>query len=121
MPESSGLQAITAIVPVREMRRSIDFYEALGFLAQLYEDGAHYAFMRMDGSSLHLRKAVDGEFSYNPGGVYLYVTDVDSFYAHAIANGIRPIDQPHARPWGMREFAISDPDELLVRIGTPLK
>jgi len=31
--------------------------------------------------------------------------------------GISTLDAPEDKPWGMREFAVSDPDETLLRIG----
>jgi len=48
----------------------------------------------------------------NPFGLYLYVEDVD-----VLAREFQK--QPEDKPWGMYEFAISDPDETLVRIGWP--
>ncbi len=33
--------------------------------------------------------------------------------------GGRLIHPPEAKPWGMFEFAVSDPDETLVRVGWP--
>ena len=48
----------------------------------------------------------------NPLGLYLYLEDVD-----ALAREFRK--KPEDKPWGIYEFAISDPDETLVRIGWP--
>jgi hypothetical protein len=52
----------------------------------------------------------------NPFGIYLYVEDVD-----AVAGKVRDIiiepGAPHLKPWGMYEFAVSDPDGVLVRVG----
>ena len=99
------------------MQRSLAFYKALGFKVDLYGDGTQYAFLHMDGNYLHLRRAAANEFSANPGGVYMYVDDADSFHARAVSSGITPLDTPADRPWKCREFTISDPDGLLIRIG----
>ena len=45
-------------------------------------------------------------------GLYLYAEDVDELAARM---GRRAED----KPWGMYEFAVSDPDETLVRVGWP--
>jgi hypothetical protein len=50
----------------------------------------------------------------NPIGLYLYLEDVDD-----LAREFR--QSPEDRPWGMYEFAISDPDQTLVRIGWPTR
>jgi len=47
----------------------------------------------------------------------MYVDDADSFHARAVSSGITPLDTPADRPWKCREFTISDPDGLLIRIG----
>jgi hypothetical protein len=31
------------------------------------------------------------------------------------------LGQPEDKPWGTHEFALSDPDETLVRVGWPTK
>ena len=114
------MTAITAIVPARDMKRSFQFYEALGFSVEPYGDGADYAFLHMDGVYIHLRRASEKEFTYNPGGLYLYVEDVDGFYERVVANGIKTLGAPGDQAWKMREFALSDPDELLIRVGQRL-
>ena len=55
-------------------------------------------------------------------GCYIRVSDMDSLYqAFALAElprtGIPRQDVLEDKPWGMREFAIVDPDGNLVRIG----
>ena len=56
---------------------------------------------------------------------YIRVSDVESIYrAFALAElprkGIPRQDALEDKPWGMREFAIVDPDGNLIRIGQTL-
>jgi hypothetical protein len=56
---------------------------------------------------------------------YIRVSDVESIYqAFALAQlprkGIPRQDTLEDKPWGMREFAIVDPDGNLIRIGQML-
>jgi len=44
--------------------------------------------------------------------LYLYAEDVDELAA-------RMGGTAEDKPWGMYEFALSDPDETLVRVGWP--
>ena len=66
------------------------------------------------GGYLHLTDAVEGWLvpGRNPFGLYLYLADID-----ALAREFRK--SPEHKPWGMYEFAVSDPDETLVRVGWP--
>jgi hypothetical protein len=55
-------------------------------------------------------------------GCYIRVLDVDSIYTACSANGlpksgIPRMEQLENKPWGLREFAIVDPDGNLLRIG----
>jgi len=111
------LQSLVPILPVRDMARSVAFYQRLGFSCEPYEDGQHYAFLTMGDVSAHLRLGGPKEFASNPGGVYLYVEDVEAFFKLVTSAGISTLDAPEDKPWGMREFAVSDPDETLLRIG----
>ena len=115
--ERTVLRSATPILPARDMRRSISFYARLGFLCELYEDGSHYAFLSRDGQELHLGLMDAAEFRFNPAGVYFVVGDVDVFYDEVIAAGVECLSAPEIKRWRMREFAISDPDETLLRFG----
>ncbi|MGH8444825.1 MAG: glyoxalase, partial [Solimonas sp.] len=91
------------------------FYRRLGFTTRDGDDGYR---MLSDGrgGELHLTTAVEGWLvpGRNPFGLYLYTEDVDRL---AREMGCTATDQP----WGMTEFAVSDPDETLVRIGWPTR
>jgi hypothetical protein len=49
-------------------------------------------------------------------GLYLYAENVDEL-AERMGDLVR--HKPETKPWGMYEFALSDPDETLVRVGSP--
>jgi uncharacterized glyoxalase superfamily protein PhnB len=60
--------------------------------------------------------------STSSAGCYIRVLDVDGVY-HSMSNsgvprkGIPRIDSLEDKPWGLREFAVVDPDGNLLRIG----
>jgi hypothetical protein len=56
----------------------------------------------------------------NPFGLYLYLEDVDALAAEFRAE-ILGKTAPEDKPWGMYEFAVSDPDQTLVRVGWPTR
>ena len=53
----------------------------------------------------------------NPFGLYLYLEDVDALAAEFEDEILK--SGPEDKPWGMYEFALSDPDETLIRVGWP--
>jgi hypothetical protein len=73
-----------------------------------------------NGGQLHRTKAEVGWLipGRNPFALYFYTKAVDEL---ADKFGSAVIGGPEHKPWGMYEFALSDPDETLVRVGWPSK
>jgi hypothetical protein len=109
----SRAHSLTAILPCNDLDASEAFYARLGFTHREGDDDYR---MLSDGrgGELHLTAAVEGWLvpGRNPFGLYLYLEAVDELAARM---GCRAED----KPWGMYEFAVSDPDETLVRVGWP--
>ncbi len=55
----------------------------------------------------------------NPFGVYIYTARVDAIAAAMRDEIIGHEKSPTHKEWGMYEFALNGPDDLLVRIGWP--
>ena len=119
-PSPSGL--LVAILRCNDLDASERFYNRLGFARSnsqrsVTAESDTYRMLSNDkGGYLHLTDAVEGWLvpGRNPFGLYLYLEDVD-----ALACEFQK--QPEDKPWGMYEFAISDPDETLVRVGWPTR
>lgn len=122
MTPRSGL---VAILPCRDLDVSERFYARLGFTRdpgqEAWQDD-YRMLSRTDGARLHLRQAEDGWITpeRNPFGVYLYAEDVAALAA-ALSAEIIGGDGPEPTSWGMLEFAVSDPDGTLVRVGRTLR
>ncbi|WP_454631191.1 VOC family protein [Bradyrhizobium cenepequi] len=118
MPPS---HALTAILPCNDLDASETFYRRLGFSRP--EDGTDDTYRILSdgkGGQLHLTRAVEGWLipGRNPFGLYLYTEDVDALAA-AFAGEVIGNKGAEHKAWGMYEFALSDPDETLVRVGWP--
>ena len=119
-PNSSGL--LTAILPCNDLDASERFYNRLGFSRPdsqrpaAGEPDTYRMLSNGKGGYLHLTDAVEGWLvpGKNPFGLYLHLEDVD-----AVARGFQK--SPEDKSWGMYEFAMSDPDETLVRVGWPTR
>ena len=113
------------IVPVirsSDLERSVHFYTEVLLFGWRWPEGRELelangvAYLVRDGAVLMLsRHAGDGVFgSINR----VFVDDVDALYTQLRARGLdtsgRPESPIHTRPvdqtWGLREFAVADPD-----------
>lgn len=120
MSLASGL--LTAILPCNDLDASERFYNRLGFSrpdSQRPAAGEPDTYRMLSNGKaghLHLTDAVEGWLvpGRNPFGLYLYLEDVDAA-AHEFQKSAEDM------PWGMYEFAVSDPDETLVRVGWPIR
>ena len=122
MRSSSSSGLLTAILPCNDLDASERFYNRLGFSRPDSnrptpgEPDTYRMLSNGKGGHLHLTDAVEGWLvpGRNPFGLYLHLEDVD-----ALARELQ--QQPKDKPWGMYEFAMSDPDETLVRVGWPTR
>ncbi len=121
-------QSLTEILPCNDLDASQAFYRRLGFERADDErpaDGTPDSYRILhdgNGGSLHLTQAVAGWLvpGRNPFGLYFYIEQVDRL-AQVFRGEIIEKNAPEDKPWGMYEFAVSDPDSTLVRIGWPTR
>jgi catechol 2,3-dioxygenase-like lactoylglutathione lyase family enzyme len=120
----SDIRRLTAILPCNDLDASEAFYNRLGFHQPLESAGKYEEYRMLSdgkGGEIHLQPAVEGWLvpGRNPFGLYLYTEEVDALatiFGNAI---IEKEKKPTHKPWGMYEFALSDPDQTLVRVGWP--
>jgi catechol 2,3-dioxygenase-like lactoylglutathione lyase family enzyme len=110
------------ILPSRSVSATVAFYKRLGFEGGVHEFDSGYAILRRGTVELHFftHKELVPEASF--AGCYIRVLDVESIYRSFSSSqlprkGIPRMDSLEAKPWGLREFAIVDPDGNLLRIG----
>ncbi|OHD08841.1 VOC family protein [Sphingopyxis sp. RIFCSPHIGHO2_12_FULL_65_19] len=112
---------IAAILPCSDLDASTAFYERLG-LSVVSDHGTYRLLEDGKGWQLHLTNESQPtwpERDQNPFGLYLYSERVDELAEAVRERILGPEKAPTHKPWGMYEFALSDPDETLVRIGWP--
>ena len=123
------IEDAVAIVPVRDVERSVDFYaDVLGFERRFVSDDKVFAIVVHGDAALHFLRA-DHEASLNATAnhisIYLWVKDVDAMYAHykpkldALDEG--RVRAPFDQPYGMREFHVKDPDGCLLFFGESIE
>jgi catechol 2,3-dioxygenase-like lactoylglutathione lyase family enzyme len=113
------------MLPSRSIAATVAFYARLGFTGGAHAADAGYAILKRGDIELHFfthRELVPAESS---AGCYIRVQGVGPIHeAWASAGlpkrGIPRIDALEDKPWGLREFAVVDPDGNLLRIGQVL-
>ena len=109
-------------LPCRSVSATVAFYKRLGFEGGPHESNGEYAILRRGAVELHFfthRELVPANSS---AGCYIRVLDVEDIYRSFLSSqlprvGIPRMDSLEDKPWGLREFAIVDPDGNLLRIG----
>jgi catechol 2,3-dioxygenase-like lactoylglutathione lyase family enzyme len=115
---------VVAILPCNDLDLSERFYGRLGFTrieSSVPKESPTYRMLSNGNGQLHLTATVEGWLvpGRNPFGLYFYMEDVDTwakeFRDEILGTG------PEEKPWGTHEFAVSDPDQTLVRVGWPMR
>jgi catechol 2,3-dioxygenase-like lactoylglutathione lyase family enzyme len=112
------------ILPSRNLANTLDFYRRLGFDGFIHSHG-DYAILMRGSLELHFFAQADLVPEKSAACCYLRVAKVDDIYwdfarAELPPAGIPRQDALENKPWGMREFAVVDPDGNLVRVGEVL-
>jgi catechol 2,3-dioxygenase-like lactoylglutathione lyase family enzyme len=108
--------AAVAIVATSDLDASQAFYERLGFvLSANYPRNGYRIMTDPQGASVHLTFA-DATWVdplRNANGIYFYSRDVAELASRFGTTA-------EAKPWGIREFSVSDPSGVQVRVGWPV-
>jgi catechol 2,3-dioxygenase-like lactoylglutathione lyase family enzyme len=107
-------------LPARDIDETVAYYKRLGFeLVADYPGERRYAIVRRDDAELHFY-----EFPVDPkqnlSGCYLRIEDAAAVYEEWVAAGIEILKPLTETDYGLRDFAVSDPNGNLLRIGSPL-
>jgi catechol 2,3-dioxygenase-like lactoylglutathione lyase family enzyme len=109
-------------LPSRSISKTTEFYRRLGFKGGAHQFNSDYGIFLRGEIELHFFAHKELVPSQSFSGCYIRVLDVESIYGVMSAAqlprvGIPRIDALEDKPWGIREFAVVDPDGNLLRIG----
>ena len=110
------------ILPSRSIEATVAFYRRLGFEGGPHEFDSAYAILERGTIELHFFSHEELVPAESAAGCYLRVLDVDAMFRAFSASqlprdGIPRMEPVADKPWGLREFAVIDPDGNLLRIG----
>ena len=120
------MESAVPILPSRDLRETLAFYERLGF----QDNGGpweewNYLIISRGGAELHFWSEPSVDPLTTSFGCYLRVADADALHAEwegvgvprDETNGSR-LEPPVDTDYGIREFALIDPSGNLLRVGS---
>jgi catechol 2,3-dioxygenase-like lactoylglutathione lyase family enzyme len=119
------LEKLSPILPTRDVEACEAFWRRLGFHT-IYKDPEGYLLMKREGAEVHFWLNRDLDPTRNDAGAYLRPSDIGALNAEWLELGLPEAGIPRfvaveAKPWGMRELALVDPDGNLVRAGQEIE
>jgi catechol 2,3-dioxygenase-like lactoylglutathione lyase family enzyme len=100
------LARIAPELPEADLPAAIAFYERLGFALASETAQRDYAIVERDGIALHLFE--DKVRRSGKMGVHLFTPDLAELYQEFSNRGVRFTQKIERKPWGNRDFRITD-------------
>ncbi|WP_236252747.1 VOC family protein [Echinicola sp. 20G] len=107
-------------LPMRDKASTKDYYiNHLGFEVFGSPDYEGYLMVEKDNIQIHFFEFAALDPKTNYGQVYIRTNDIDRLYQSFLAKNvsIHPNGALTTKPWGQREFSLSDPDNNLLTFG----
>lgn len=120
-----------SILYVDNVNDTLTFYQqAFGFqIGFLHESGDYGELVTGDTKLCFSAKSLMRELGKAPGDassespifeLAFESHDVDGDFAIAVSAGATPVSEPHDQPWGQRISYVTDPNEFLIEICSPV-
>lgn len=117
-----GVEKAIAVLGVTDVSASLEFLtSSLGF-HDSWSIGTPptYGGAKVGDCDVHVRR-VENVAPGSGLALYIQVKDVDAMYARCVGRALRIVDEVADRPYGMRDFMVSDLDGNEIGFGTELK
>jgi catechol 2,3-dioxygenase-like lactoylglutathione lyase family enzyme len=120
MPTVPPTEQLVVEVYARDLARSLEFYQALGF--ELLSAEPDFAVLTWEGHRFFLepRSDLPAPIDHPQANVRIMVAQVDRYWEIAQSLGATVINPIADRYYGLRDFTIADPDGFGLRFGTRL-
>ncbi len=112
-----GFQGVQPVLPVADVARAARYFrEVLGFsLDFIAGEPPSYARVRAGDACIRLWQCRAGTAPWRGELVIQVAHDLDGLHAAYLKRGVAIVEPPVSQPWGVREFAILEPDGHLLR------
>lgn len=118
--EHSVFEGLAAIFQVRDLPEALAFYtDVLGFqIGWTWGEPPTYASICRDQAEINFGEPRDGQ-TITPSSIYISVSNIDAYYDDVSARGATVTVPIGDRPYGMRDFTVTDPSGNRISYGQP--
>lgn len=102
----SNLVRVAPELPSSDIARSLEYYtNQLGFQVAMIMPGGDYAVVERDSVAIHLFEAAPG---HEPAAIHVFIEGIDELHGELAGRGANVVQGVERKPWGNREFRVSD-------------
>jgi uncharacterized glyoxalase superfamily protein PhnB len=114
------LSRIAPELPVADLNKSIEYYRhSLGFQLVAQMPAGDYAIVERDDVAIHLFK--NDAHRCSPVGIHIFTEDLDALHAELQQRGARVSQGVLRKPWGNRDFRVTDDSGNEIKFTEPLQ
>lgn len=121
-PAETRFQSVHPVLFAKDLQEALAYYRnKLGFrVSWTYGSPAFRAGVAFDSLELQLTDDAQQPPAV-PANLYFHVTGVDAYYARCRERGATLSSELEDRPWGMRDFRVTDPTGNRLGFGEPVE
>jgi hypothetical protein len=109
------------LFPTTDLRATLMHYRQLGFEVMDYSEGDEWGWARFGKAELHFFVKEDHDPERTAAAAELEVPDCDALERQWSATGVPGTSDPYDTRYRSREAVHVDPDNNLIRFGTPVQ
>jgi len=111
------------VFPVKDVIETANYYkEYLGFdITFTYGDPPYYSVVIREDIGIHFYKVEDSSISIQSNQLFIFVYDVDALYHEFQQKGVKDMQAPANREYGMRDFDLYDLNRHRITFGKSLE
>jgi uncharacterized glyoxalase superfamily protein PhnB len=114
------------VVATADVAATMSYYESVLGFSELFSFGRPlvYAGMQRDGAQVYISQDEEladlvTERGLHPE-IFLWVEDVDAWFAHHQASGAKIVEEIADRAWDARQYVIEDPNGYFIKVAQPI-
>jgi predicted enzyme related to lactoylglutathione lyase len=113
------LSRIAPELPVSDLKQSVKYYQQkLGFRVAVEMPGGNYAILERDDIAIHLFQ--DDPQRSSPVAIHIFTEDLEALHTELKSRGARISQEILRKPWGNRDFRVSDVSGNEIKFTEPL-
>jgi uncharacterized glyoxalase superfamily protein PhnB len=114
------------VIATADVGATMSYYSTVLGFSELFSYGSPlvYAGMQRDGAQIYIAQDEDlaevvAQQDLHPE-IFLWVEDVDAWFAEHQRNGAKIVEEISDRQWDARQYVIQDPNGYFIKVAQPI-